>query len=246
MAIRAVDRLSRTVVATLTDALMDDSLRSSANAMRARLRADGVARTPLLESLLTVPPRDRDAWVDALLGIGELPTDAPDLPRDAVPYLPCGVDEILAVVREVPISTDDVLVDLGAGLGRVAILVHLLSAARTQGVELQAPLVRSARACCAALRLDGVTFTHGDVAETALEGSVFFLYTPFAGATLTRALARLEEVARRRPIVVCAVGFELPRLAWLLPRERADEARSAIAALTIFDSRVPGVPARMR
>jgi len=214
--------------------------------MRARIRAEGVERTALLESLLTVPPHDRDAWVDALLGIDELPTDAPDLPRDAVPYLPCSVDEILAVVREVPISADDELVDLGAGLGRVAILVHLLTRARSHGVELQAPLVRSARACCAALGLDGVTFTHGDAAETVLDGSVFFLYTPFSGATLTRALARLEEVARRRSIVVCAVGFELPRLAWLPPRERTGEPRSAIAALTLYESWVAGVPPRTR
>jgi len=181
-----------------------------------------------------------------LLGIDALPLDEPDLPRDAVPYLPCGVDEILAVLREVPIYAADELVDLGAGLGRVAILVHLLSGARAHGVELQAPLVQSARACCAALGLDDVTFTHGDVAETELDGSVFFLYTPFTGATLTRALARLEEVARRRPIVICAIGFELPRLAWLPQRVRDGEARSAIPALTLYDSSVAGVPARMR
>ena len=225
---------------------MDDSLRSSAIAMRIRIRGDGVEGTALLDSLLTVPPHDRDAWVDVLLGIDALPTDVPDLPRDAVPYLPCGVDEILAVLREVPISAADELVDLGAGLGRVAILVHLLSGARAHGVELQAPLVQSARACCAALGLDDVTFTHGDVAETELDGSVFFLYTPFTGATLTRALARLEEVARRRPIVICAIGFELPRLAWLPQRVRDGEARSAIPALTLYDSSVAGVPARMR
>jgi len=225
---------------------MDDLLRSSAIAMRVRIRGDGVEGTALLESLLTVPPHDRDAWVDVLLGIDELPLDEPDLPRDAVPYLPCGVDEGLAVLREVPISAADELVDLGAGLGRVAILVHLLSAARTHGVELQAPLVRSARACCAALGLESVTFTHGDAAETELDGSVFFLYTPFTGATLTRALARLQEVARRRPIAICCVGFELPRLAWLPQRVRDGEARSAIPALTIYDSCVAGVPPRAR
>lgn len=100
---------------------MEDALRRSASAMRARLRADGGDAAALRESLLAVPTRDRDAWVDAPLEFDTLPRDEPNLPRDAIPYLPCGVDEILAVVREVPIFTDDHFVDLGAGLGRVAI-----------------------------------------------------------------------------------------------------------------------------
>lgn len=223
---------------------MDDSLRRSATAIRARLVAGRGERVALLDALLAVPSRDRDAWVDHLLATDELPSDEANLPHEAVPYLPCGVDEILAVLREVPVTARDEFVDLGAGLGRVTILVRLLSAARALGVERQAALVQSARACAAALRLDGVTSTHGDAAETALDGSVFFLYTPFTGATLGRAVARLEEVARRRPIVVCAVGFEMPRLAWLLQRERDEHAHTECPALTLYDSCFAGVPPR--
>lgn len=213
---------------------MADSLRLRARAARAEVRAEvraGALRgAALLELLRSVPPVDRDVWLDELLGFEEPPPDIPDLPRGAVPYLPCGVEEILAMVQEAPVGPDDELVDLGAGLGRVAILAHLLSGARACGVELQEPLVRSARTRCAELALPAVTFVHADAAETELDGSIFFLYAPCNGAMLARVLRRVEEVARRRPIVVCTVGLPLDDAPWLSPR------RASSLSLTVYDA----------
>jgi hypothetical protein len=191
----------------------------------------------LLAQLESVPFRDRDRWVDELLGFDEPPPDIPDLPRGAVPYLPCGVDEIVAMVQKVPLGPDDELVDLGSGLGRVAILSHLLSGARALGVEIQEPLVRRARARAAELGLgERVSFLHADAAATELDGSVFFLYAPFNGKMLTDVVGRMEQVARRRPIVVCAVGLEL-FASWLTPRTPPPSA-----SLAIYESSPP--PAR--
>jgi hypothetical protein len=142
------------------------------------------------------------------------------------------------MVREVPLRPDDAFVDLGSGLGRVAILAHLLSGARALGVEIQEPLVHGARARCAALALDAVSFVHGNTADLELDGSVFFLYAPFNGELLTRTVRRIEAVARRRAIVVCAVGFELRDVPWLAPRATSSPL------LTLYDSHVPGVPGR--
>lgn len=183
----------------------------------------------LAEALAAVPFRDRDVFVDAILGIDGPPPDV-DLPHGAVPYLPSGVDEILAMVRDVPLREDDELVDLGSGLGRVVILGHLLSGASARGIELQEHLVRSARACAEALDLAAVSFVHADAAASTLDGTVFFLYAPFNGAMLARAVARLEEVARRRSIVVCAVDLELREVPWLVPR--ATSTRS----MTLYDA----------
>ena len=182
----------------------------------------------LLACLRALPFTERDGWVDAALGIDELPDDAPGLPRDCVPYLPAGVEEILAAVLEAPITARDEFVDLGSGLGRVVMLVHLLTGARARGIELQEALVHSARKLSA--NLEGVTFVHADATELALDGSVFFLYAPFSGEMLARALSRLEEVAARRPLIVCAVGLELPALSWLTPR------KSSSLQLTLYDS----------
>lgn len=210
---------------------MDDSLRLRARAARAEVASGALRGAALLDALCAVPFCDRDAWVDELLGIEPPPPDAPDLPRGAVPYLPCGVDEIVATVQEVPVGPGDELVDLGSGLGRVAVLVHLLSGARTRGIEIQAPLVDRARARCAALGLTAVSFVHGDAAGCELDGSIFFLYAPFNGDLLARVVRRLQDVARRRPIVVAAVALELPDVPWLTARSTSS------AALTLYETR---------
>ncbi|HEX3476195.1 MAG TPA: class I SAM-dependent methyltransferase [Kofleriaceae bacterium] len=209
---------------------MDDSLQLQARAARAAIVAGALRGAALLDAVRAVPFCDRDAWVDELLGIEPPPPDAPGLPRGAVPYLPCGVDEILALVQDAPVGPDDELVDLGAGLGRVVALVHLLSGARTRGIEIQAALVHRARARCAALGLTAVSFVHGDAADAELDGSMFFLYAPFGGDPLARVVRRLEAVARRRPIVVAAVALELPDVPWLAARSTSS------AALTLYES----------
>lgn len=182
------------------------------------LEARRLRGAALLEALLAVPFIDRDAFVDVLLGIDEVPDDAKDLPSESVPYLPCGVEEILAMVREAPLTAADELVDLGSGVGRVVMLAHLLSGARARGIELQPHLVELARARSAELGLSEVSFRVGDVTQCELDGSVFFLYAPFSGEMLSRALARIEVVARRKRVVVCAVGFEL-HVPWLTARK---------------------------
>jgi SAM-dependent methyltransferase len=217
---------------------MDEALRLQARRARAQLASGALRGAALRALLVSVPYRERDVWTDELLGIEEAPPDSAELPRGSVPYLPSGVDEILAMVAEVPVQADDELVDLGSGLGRVAILAHLLSGARAHGVEIQEPLVIRARARCQALGLPAVSFVHGNAVDAPLDGSIFFLYAPFTGETLAHVLSRLEQVARRRPVVLCAVGLELARLPWLTPR------KTSSVSLMLYDSRVPGVRER--
>jgi hypothetical protein len=215
----------------LRSVAVDDSLRLRARAVRAEVASGALRGAALLDALRAVPFGDRDAWVDELLEIEPPPPDAPDLPRGAVPYLPCGVDEILALMQEAPVGPGDELVDLGSGLGRVAILVHLLSGARTRGIEIQVPLVDRARARCAELGLTAVSFVQANAADCELDGSIFFLYAPFNGDLLARVVRRLEAVARRRPIVVAAVALELPDAPWLATRSTSS------TALTLYESR---------
>lgn len=209
---------------------MNDALRERARTARANIET-GALRGPALRDLLrAVPFTERDAWVDQVLALEPPPPDVSNLPRGAVPYLPCGVDEILAMIDEAPVGPGDAFVDLGSGVGRVVVLAHLLSGAAASGIEIQEPLVRLAQTMAATLKLPGVSFTHADAAATALHGSHFFLYAPFNGDLLARVLARLGEAARRRPIVVGAVGLELHGVPWLTPRNATHPA------LTIYDS----------
>jgi len=214
--------------------------RAGPSAARAGIESGALRGRALFELLRDVPSRDRDGWLDELLGFEDPPPDLATLPRGAVPYLPSGVDEILAMVIEASIQPDDELVDLGSGLGRVVILAHLLSGARACGVEIQEPLVRLATARCAALGLPLVSFVHANAADVELDGSVFFLYAPCNGAMLAGVLRRIETVARRRPIVVCAVDLEFHGVPWLRARP------TARVSLAVYDSCVPGVPLRSR
>lgn len=179
----------------------------------------------LVDQILARPVAERDAWCDELLGLGELPPDG-ELPRGAVPYVPCGVAEILAMVQDAPVREDDLLVDIGAGLGRVLMLAHLITGARGHGIEIQGALVEAGRVRCAGYPIE---LTHANAADIALDGSRFFLYAPCNGELLERVIARIHEVALRGPIVIGCVGLELD-VPWLKARA------STSPALTLYES----------
>lgn len=170
----------------------------------------------------SLAPEMRDAAVTAWLGVarsagerGEL--DALAEASDLVGHHASDVDAIRALVATVPIREDDVFVDLGAGSGKVVLLVQLLTGATCIGIELQAKLVAEARLAATRLALPA-TFVQGDVRAAPLgDGNVFFLYAPFTGAVLEAVLARLRAVASVRPIVVATLGLDL-RAPWLVPR----------------------------
>ncbi|MEW5742782.1 MAG: hypothetical protein AB1938_27950 [Myxococcota bacterium] len=192
----------------------------SARQMRARLAQRPVAPREFREALLAVGPSERDAWVDSVLGLSEVAGDGASLPRGCVPYLPCPVDALLRAVDVAEVGVDDVIVDVGSGLGRAAVLMQLLSGASAIGVEIQPDLAAASRRL--AERVKGLRFTvvEGDAVEerAALsDGSVFFLYCPFSGERLTRLLASLEALAGARRLRVCCVDLPLPHCPWLEP-----------------------------
>lgn len=213
---------------------MEPHHRHAADALRASLERGEHDREAFRATLLAVPPLDRDAWLDVVLGLGELPDDGPALPRDGVAYLPCPVDDLLRVVDHTPVREGDVFVDVGAGVGRATALVHLLTGASTVGLEVQPHLVAAARAHAARLHLARMRFLEGDAAALTASldgGSVFFLYCPFSGERLATLLDALEPRARAQAFSVCCVDLPLPARPWLVltasPRDGLDVYRSS-------------------
>jgi hypothetical protein len=175
-------------------------------------------------ALLHVPPTLRDAWFDLVLGLGELPDDGPELPRGCVPYLPCPISSLLRMVEHAPVRPSDVFIDIGAGLGRAAVFVHLITGAAAIGIEVQRALVLAARDLAAQLGLSRVPCIEGDAAALIrymTVGTVFFLYCPFSGERLDRVLDELESIAGTRTIRVCCADVPLPPRAWLTPESDA-------------------------
>ncbi|HEX4403446.1 MAG TPA: hypothetical protein VH560_01370 [Polyangia bacterium] len=197
---------------------MDATLRANAESLRALVASSQVSPVAFRAAVERVPLGERDAWLDCVFGLDALPDDGPELPQGCVPYLPSSVDVLLRVVDRARVRADDVFVDIGAGLGRAAALVHLATGAAARGVEVQPALVRAARALSARLNLPRLSFVEGDArarGDTWVNGSVFFLYCPFSGERLARVLTDLERVARARPIRVCCVDVPLPPSTWL-------------------------------
>lgn len=200
---------------------------------------DALRGDRLLAHLAAMRPQDRDGEVERLLGIAAGPHGRPTLEHDLIGYHASGVASIVRALADAPVSADDVLVDLGAGLGKVALIAHLLTGARAIGVELQPALATYAAERAAAIGAGAVSIVNADVRDASLDaGTVFYLYLPFTGAVLAAVMRKIEAVARRRTIVVCALGMDLDRIPWL------EQRPGASFWLTLYESRCPGAAPR--
>lgn len=200
---------------------IDDEAR--ADALRADIAHRKCDPTRFRRELLRVAPFDRDAWVDRVLGVREIPADSP-LPKGCVPYLPCSVDAIVRVVDSISFENVARLVDIGSGAGRAAALFHLITGVSVVGVEIQPLLVRSARESARQLGFSNVSFIEGDVSnlpDGLPDGDVFFLYCPFGGERLAAVMRAIESIAHTKSVHVVTV--DLPPLAqsWL-EKQRID------------------------
>jgi|CZKU01.1.fsa_nt_gi hypothetical protein len=193
----------------------------------------------MLAWLRELPVSERDAAFEQLLGIDDSPPQRP-LGEGRMGYMPSGISAIVRTVLDAPIGPDDVFVDLGSGLGKVVMAVHLLTGARARGVEVQPELAARARERAHDLALD-VAFADGDALNANLDdATVFFMYLPFTGDVLAGVMDRLRAVAERKPIVVCALGLDLHATDWLVERPTQE------FWLAIYDSRVHGPDAPPR
>src|SRR4051812_44723319 len=109
---------------------MDRFSRQSAERIRVLLANAELAPAAFRVALIGVSPNDRDAWLDCVLGLDDFSAeDGPELPPGGVAYLPCSVDALLRMIEHAQVQASDVFVDIGSGLGRASLLVHLLTGA---------------------------------------------------------------------------------------------------------------------
>jgi len=173
-----------------------------------------------------------DELISGVLEAREPHTPPLPLPPEMVFYQPTPARHVLQFIRLSGLSPSDILIDLGSGLGHVAILASILTGAQCIGIETQQAYVASARACAAALHLTRVTFTHQNAMEANLSaGNVFYLYTPFTGNTLKAVLQNLREQSAQRTITICTLGpctTEFAAQHWLTPISNPDPNQISI------------------
>ena len=176
-----------------------------------------------------------DALVQGLIRAEQAPTAGERRDIDMIPYEPTPARAILDLVDQLQWHADDVFYDLGAGLGHVTILVHLLTGVTTRGVEIEAAYCQHAQHCTEELALSNVHFLNHDARDVDYtDGTIFFMYTPFTGTVLDTVLTTLSRLARRRAITLCTFGsctFEVVQQPWL--RLHHPEANHAYA-LAVF------------
>jgi precorrin-6B methylase 2 len=168
-----------------------------------------------------------DELMAGVLGLKE-PNSEAVLAPEMVFYQPTPARHILEMIRLSGLGENDVLIDLGSGLGHVPMLASILTEARAIGIEIDPVLVRCARECAAGLGLMRVSFIEQDAREADLSsGTVFHLYTPFTGGILRAVLDRLRSEGERRVIRVCTLG----------PCSEIVAAESWLRAMTAVDTK---------
>lgn len=161
----------------------------------------------------------KDTLLAEVLALSEPDAEIAALAPGLVRYQPTPARHLFAFLQRAALSADDVLIDLGSGLGQVPLVAALLTPAHCIGIELESAYVDTARRSAEALALRNVEFIRQDARLADLEaGTVFYLYTPFVGAPLASMLERLREQARHHPLRLCTLGPCTPIVAaetWL-------------------------------
>jgi SAM-dependent methyltransferase len=188
--------------------------------IRKRIRERQLDRAAFLGQLERTPLELRDHLVEEILDIAYPPLQRVALPPDAVSYSPSGLAEILFVVAEGKLGPGRVFVDLGCGLGKVVLLISLLTGADAYGVELDPHLVEHARSAADSLGLARAHFSVGDIRTLPLPlADVYYMFIPSHRSV--HVAARLEPVAAKKPLQLFAQALDLERLPWLKSAPRA-------------------------
>ncbi|MGH8157350.1 MAG: hypothetical protein ACREPQ_04480 [Rhodanobacter sp.] len=173
-----------------------------------------------------------DELVSGILQLEQPDDMAVEVAPEMVFYQPTPARVIFDLIERIELTTRDVLVDLGSGLGHVPLLAAICTDASCIGIELEAAYVDCAQRSACALNLAQVAFVQQDArAADFSSGTVFYLYTPFSGTILRAVLDSLRREAASRAIRVCAFGPCTPIVAaepWLVAVEPLKAYRVAI------------------
>lgn len=138
---------------------------------------------------------------------------------EMVLYQPTPARHILDLIAVSGLSSGDILVDLGSGLGHVPLLASILTGCRALGIEFQPAYVASAQESALTLNAIRVQFVAEDAREADISiGTVFYMFSPFNGSILTDVLNRLFKESKNRQIRLCSLGPAtrvLRRQSWL-------------------------------
>jgi SAM-dependent methyltransferase len=122
-----------------------------------------------------------------------------------IPYVPSSWRNLPSALRHIPISDDDVFLDLGSGKGRVVLQAAKRPFKRVIGVELSTELHAIARANLEAvrprLRCQDVELIEADITDYQVpdDVTIAYAYNPVRGELFEAAMNALIASHDRRP-----------------------------------------------
>jgi SAM-dependent methyltransferase len=182
--------------------------------LRAQIRAGTLDARAFIARLCAEPAENRDQLVEEILDIAYPPCELLTGTQQVGGYSPSGIDELLFMLDQAKLGPGQTFVDLGSGLGKVVLLVALLTGARAIGLEHDSGLVAHARAAAGALGLTGTSFIAGDLRETALPvADAYYMFMPSADSA--DIVARLAPLAATRDFLLFSQRLDPERFPWL-------------------------------
>jgi precorrin-6B methylase 2 len=177
-----------------------------------------------------------DVFVNGVLDIGQAPPESRDLQSGMIGYVPTPTRVIFALIEHLQLSPAEVFYDIGSGLGRVPLLVGLLTPAQARGIEVEPAYCVYAQQRAESLHLPRVAFINRDARQADYaDGTTFFLYTPCTGRMLQEVLDRLHQETRSHTITIAAYGLCTEHVAqqdWLQPTLRQVFDHDTLALFT--------------
>jgi SAM-dependent methyltransferase len=146
-----------------------------------------------------------DTATDARLGITTMVPEAavvslPDPQARNARYEPLNYASLKEIAGRLAAGPDDVIYDIGCGMGRVVCYFARLKVKKVVGVDLDAGLLQTCRENLVRLRgrnasveLRNIDATEGDYSDA----TAVILFNPFGVEVLRLVLAKLQETVRR-------------------------------------------------
>lgn len=151
--------------------------------------------------------------------------------RSDIPYfLPSGWLSLYRTFRGLRVTNSDVLLDVGCGSGRVALVAAMFPFRRVIGIDLDAHQIQCAQhnlRMCRVSSLAAVEFEHADALKYEIpdDVTVVYMYNPFGGSTFARFFERLAASLDRAPRRLRLVYANPVEHAFLAGTDRCDLVR---------------------
>lgn len=161
-----------------------------------------------------------DSFFDALIELTDKPAVPEQFAENKIGYVEASVEAVLRMLDVIDLDDSDLLCDVGSGLGRIPILVHLLTDRPTCGVELDPALASRAEQLAQKNSLSNVCLVEGSALDVDLSRvSVFSFNLPFDGEPLRQFLAAIRPPPGARPIRIYPYAWHLAfwDVPWLRP-----------------------------